>query len=145
MTEGMELEEFVRATLLSVVRGVVEAQSDEGVGGYIGRAASTSSKDETENVVTQVSFDLATTAEEKRSAGGGFGIKVIPFASAEADGRVSGVQSTVSRIAFQVPVGVPRPSAQRAEDLARERERRASNERASAAMRDFGQRLGGWA
>lgn len=118
MADGMNLDEYVRETLLAIIKGVTGAQNDPECGGYVGRAAygvNTLMTDNAENVVTKVQFDVATTVEDRQQTGGGIGVKVIPFIQASADGKLEGSQSTVSRIAFSVPLAIPQPSAQKQE------------------------------
>lgn len=139
MADGIALDDYVKETLLSIVRAVVAAQNDEVCGGFIGRVAGggEAKRDESKNAVTDVTFDLATTVEDKGSAGGSVGVKVIPFMKAEVNGQVLSSQSTVSRIAFTVPIALPRPKAQRAEDELREERAKATVARQSEAIRSL--------
>lgn len=118
MADGMNLDEYVRETLLAIIKGVTAAQNDPECGGYVGRAAygaNTLMTDNSENVLSNVQFDLATTVEDRQQTGGGIGVKVIPFIQANASGKLEGSQSTVSRIAFSVPIAIPQPVAQKEE------------------------------
>lgn len=140
MAEGIALDEYVKETLLSIVKAVIAAQDDATCGGFIGRAAYGAvhaAKDEAENVVTNVSFDLATTVEDKGSTTGQAGVKVIPFVRADIQGQVHSSQSTVSRIAFTVPVAIPRPKAQREDDARRAQEIADANRRNQQAIDDY--------
>ncbi|MBB1178313.1 hypothetical protein DSM05_03985 [Pseudomonas sp. FW305-3-2-15-E-TSA4] len=137
MADGIALDAYVKETLLSIVKAVIAAQDDATCGGFIGRAAyggAHAPKDESENVVTNVSFDLATTVEDRGTAGGAAGVKVIPFVKADIQGQIQSAHSTVSRIAFTVPVAIPRPKAQRDEDARREANERAQFERETQMM-----------
>ncbi len=128
----MDLEEYVRETLLAIARGVVTAQKDADYGGHVGRVATSERTDAQGNAITMVSFDLATTSEERGSVGGG--IKVVPFVAAKGD--MSGSQVLANRIQFTLPLAVPKPGAQQAEDEERARRHRdALNQRP---------RHGGW-
>lgn len=141
MADGIALDAYVKETLLSIVKAVIAAQDDETCGGFIGRAAYSAShtaKDESDNVVTNLSFDLATTVEDKGTTGGSAGVKVIPFIRADIHGQVQSAQSTVSRIAFTIPVAIPRPKAQRVEDAQRAAEMAAQHQRDQAAIDDSG-------
>lgn len=131
MADGISLDDYVKETLLGIVRAVIAAQDDEVCGGFIGRAAHGGSinRDEARNAVTEVSFDLATSVEDKGTTGGSVGVKVIPFMKADLNGQILSSQSTVSRIAFTVPIAVPRPKAQREEDARRDEQDRAQHER----------------
>jgi len=122
---GMKLDEYVRETLLAIVGGVLAAQKHETCGAYVGRVPSVQEGleiglDVHGNTVSLVKFDLATTVDEKRQGGGGVGIKVIGFVATHADGKAESGSSLVSRIAFSVPIAVPRPSGQREDDAERE-------------------------
>jgi hypothetical protein len=130
---GMNLDDFVSQTLLAIVGGVLKAQADETCGAHIGRSvegASTITVDYQGNVVTLVSFDLATTVEDKSGTSGGAGIKVIPMLRLQADAKSEKAASAVSRIAFSVSISLPKPAAQRAED-------KASADRVDSALRGF--------
>jgi len=121
---GMNLDDFVAQTLLAIVGGVLAAQGDEVCGPYIGRspkdASSLSiSKDADGNVVSLVSFDLATTIEDKSGKSGGIGIKVVPMLNLKGEGKSETTSSAISRIAFSVAISIPKPAAQHADDAAR--------------------------
>lgn len=137
--EGMRLDDFVAQTLLAIVGGVLAAQGDEVCGPYVGRSPNATaglsiSKDGDGNVVSLVSFDLATTIEDKSGKSGGIGIKVIPVLSAKAEGKTETASSAVSRIAFSVSISIPKPAAQHADDKLR-------SERSSRNMREMARRL----
>jgi hypothetical protein len=116
-SDSIPLDEYVRETLLGIVKGVLDAQTDERCGPYIGRAPKNPppslnvADDGAENTVSLVSFDLATTHEAKL----GGGIKVIPFPGFGADARGEAAASLVNRIRFVVTTSIPKPDAQRAE------------------------------
>jgi hypothetical protein len=125
MTDGMNLDEYVKETLLAIVRGVVSAQSDATAGQYVGRAPNAPPRggsalplgmDWHDNPITLVSFDVATTVSEASSGGGGVGIKVVPLFSLSGNIKNETGASLVSRIAFQVPVSMPMPAQQRLAD-----------------------------
>ncbi|KJV41607.1 hypothetical protein [Brevundimonas sp. KM4] len=146
MAEGIALDAYVKETLLSIVKAVIAAQDDADCGGFIGRAAYGAqgpAKDELKNVVTDVSFDLATTVEDRGTAGGSAGVKVIPFMKAEVSGQTQSAQSTVSRIAFTVPIAIPRPKAQREEDQRREADRQAQDRRNNEEIQRLGRDING--
>ena len=74
----MEVQEFVRDVLLEIVKGIKEAQSEPGVGGYIGagsnRWANSVRSDfgvsfSARIVSTTVKFDMAVTAETSKQGG----------------------------------------------------------------------------
>jgi hypothetical protein len=119
----MNVEEYVREALISIVRGVKAAQEDEEVGGMIGRVSRESggaaiSTDSSGNMVTMVNFDLATTVDEKTKLDAGVKADIKIFA-AKAGGESEAKSSSVSRISFTVPVGIPEPGQQKLERVAR--------------------------
>ena len=137
---GMNLDDYVRETLLAVLKGVVQAQQDADVGEFVGRSPTGASthlniaKDKDDNTISMVQFDLATTVEDRSERGGKFGIKVIPMLSADAGAKAESASSLVSRLVFSVPISMPKPSAQRVRD-------REIASQQSAAIREAGRRL----
>lgn len=127
MAKGVDLDAYVRETLLAIVGGVLEAQKNEQCGHYVGRAPAGGAEhlkianDLAGNTISLVKFDLATTVEEKSGARGGGSIKVVPFVEISGEGRSKAGASTVSRLQFSVPVSVPVPEKQRKEDEERRR------------------------
>lgn len=111
----MKLDEYVRETLLAIVRGVAEAQLDQEHGELVGRAGSSAASDMQGNIITNVSFDLATTSEDKGSVGGG--ISVVPFVSAKAETATGTILA--NRIQFVLPLAIPKPAGQRDADQQR--------------------------
>jgi hypothetical protein len=142
---GMNLDDYVRATLLAIMRGVVDAQKDQEVGGHVGRSPAGTqglsvSNDGHGNTVSMVEFDVATTVEETSGAEGGVGIKVVSLFNAKAGGRTEVSSSGVSRVTFRVPISIPRPGEQKADDEAERARRDARNRRTSEALRSHGRR-----
>ena len=62
---------------------------------------------------------------------------------AEVSGQTQTAQSTVSRIAFTVPIAIPRPKAQREEDQRREADRLAQDRRDNEAIQRLGRDING--
>ncbi|KKM15411.1 hypothetical protein LCGC14_1696380, partial [marine sediment metagenome] len=100
----MELREFVKLTLVHVVRGVVEAQEAVAEDGaqIVPRAGNTYGATEKlmhtdEGVVETVSFDVAVTASSNEEMKGGIGIFVVPFGFG-ARGESKRHDTTISRI-----------------------------------------------
>lgn len=131
----MNVEEFLKEALTSIVRGITAAQQDEEVGSMVGRKPSRVpdgsgiNYDGLGNCISIVTFDLATTVDDKASGGGG--IKVVGF---NAGGQIEQQKTTVSRISFSIPVGVPVPKQQALD-------KNAKNQKASEAMRRLGNSL----
>lgn len=103
----MELDEFVTTTLIQVMKGVKNAQQ-QWAAEMQGGGVINPSFGELKTIVQEVKFDVAVTAGKKTETGGGGGVKV--FAAADISGKVnhSTENSTVSRIAFSVPI-LPAP------------------------------------
>jgi hypothetical protein len=102
----MELREFVKSTLLDVMGGIKDAQSEwnntTNGSGAINPVFGTVNV----NDVQHVSFDVAVTAETATAGKGNAGIKVW---SVGIGGELSdsATNSSVSRIQFKVPVMPP--------------------------------------
>ena len=134
MTSGMSLKDYVKETLLSITAGVMEAQQASAAGPLIGRAPldgiNKFSRDQQGNTVTHVDFDVATTVEtsdETKSAGT---IKVVELGGFTSDERKVEKLGGVSRVAFSVPLAIPKPAGQEHADATL----RARDE---AVMRDY--------
>jgi hypothetical protein len=101
----VELEEFIRNSLLQIMKGVKTAQTEWAADGSGGGVINPSwgGPDDFPNRVQEVKFDIAVTAARKTEGGGGGGIKVL---SVDLSGKVahSAEHNTVSRISFAVPV-----------------------------------------
>lgn len=101
----MELEEFIRTSLLQVMRGVKSAQEEWGAtisGGGVISPAWGGPKDFAKRV-QELKFDIAVTATSKTEGGGSGGIKVL---SVDLSGKASHTaeSNTVSRISFSIPI-----------------------------------------
>jgi hypothetical protein len=121
---GMRLDEYVKQTLLAIVGGVLNAQADEICGAFIGRSPNGANgleiaRDGDGNVVSLVSFDLATTIEDKSGKSGAAGIKVVPMFNIGGELKSETASSAISRIAFSVSISIPKPAAQHEDDKAR--------------------------
>lgn len=57
--------------------------------------------------VMPVHFDVAVTAQDTTAEGGKAGIQVLSFLKAEGGLEKETVSSSVSRVAFKVPLGLP--------------------------------------
>jgi hypothetical protein len=94
----MDVQEFTKRALLQIVAGVEDAQraiDDAKHHGEVNPDALTPP--------AFVEFDIAVTASEGTSAGGGVGIRVVGFQAgggAKTDTRAE----SVSRIRFSVPI-----------------------------------------
>ena len=104
----MELEEFIRASLLQIMQAVKSTVIEWGATGS-GQGVINPSWDGPEdfrNRVRDVTFDIAVTAASKTEGGGGGGIKVLAL---DLSGKAahSSENSTASRISFSIPVLLP--------------------------------------
>ena len=105
MGKAMELEEFIRASLLQIMKGVKSAQQEWGTtssgGGVISPAWG--GPDDFANRVQEVKFDIAVTVTTRTETGGGGGIHVV---AVDLSGKANHASedSTVSRISFSIPI-----------------------------------------
>lgn len=106
----MDIKEFTTQTLVQIVKGANEADSQlQKIGGYIPKNGLASNGDyryvrgTVEGNVIDVDFDVAITATESDGKSGGAGIKVVAF---NFGGNVeSKVESqTISRIKYTIPL-----------------------------------------
>jgi hypothetical protein len=111
----MDLKDFIKKTLQSIVYAVNEAGfsekriapplevpgEDDGIKGQF----FTETKDGLQPVF-MVEFDVAVTASDTKSTEGGGGIKVLELVRAEGKKSAEVNNSTVSRVKFQVPVRI---------------------------------------
>jgi len=109
----MELREFVKESLVQVVRGISDAQETVAdSGAEIAPASSRiygNRKDlaySDAGVIENVSFDVAVTVSSDAATKGGVGIFVAPIALGTR-GESKRQDTTVSRIQFSVPVVLP--------------------------------------
>ncbi len=139
----MDLDEYVKLTLLSIAKGVRAAQSDAEDGGVVGRVRDKDhdNVDAEANFVTQVQFDVATTVSEVESKGASGSIKVLAIGGVDAKGGREAGREVVSRVAFSVPLGIPMPGQQREELEKQREERRRADRRDTARI----QGTGSWA
>ena|SRR5258708_500176 len=109
----MDLQTFVENTVLAIASGVEAARKASP--GVAPKMMEPGDGDKVEGLiftrtekgiqpVFMVEFDVAVTATNEKTAGGGGGIKVMSFFSAEGKGSCKTEASTVSRIRFKVPL-----------------------------------------
>ena len=101
----MELEEFVRVSLLQIMNGVKAAQQEWGahIAGAGVISPSWGGPEDFRNRVQEVKLDIAVTATSKTEGGGGGGIKVVAL---DLSGKITRAaeNSSVSRISFAIPI-----------------------------------------
>jgi hypothetical protein len=104
----MELEEFIRSSVLQIMRGIETAQKEwkTEVAGAGVISPSWDGPDDFVNRLQEVKFDVAVTVAAKTESGGGGGIKVVAL---DLSGKVSHSteNNTVSRISFSIPILPP--------------------------------------
>lgn len=101
----MELEDFVRETIVRICLGVTQAQ-DDASGGTVNPAPADHTKATVDGTSMEyISFDLAVTAEKTKKGKGK--ISVAGFGGVGAD--VESKSIAVSRIQFRVPVQFAEP------------------------------------
>lgn len=118
----MDLKTFVEETLCQLAEGVDAAQKRLAPLGvtvnpyfWLGaqgqpQRATTPGKAQISPHLQTVDFDVAVTAAEKDSAGGGFSIAVV-MAKLGMGGQSETSSATVSRVRFQVVIDLPHHKA----------------------------------
>ena len=102
----MELGDFIKKSLLEIMKAVKEAQhewNDEMAGGGVINP-SWDGPEDFKNRIQLVSFDVAVTASASSEAGGGGGVKVLSFFDASGKASKVSENSTVSRISLSIPI-----------------------------------------
>lgn len=121
---AVDLRDFVSETLRAIINGIVDAQTDEAVGEFVGRAGvRASDRDLDGNTLGSVEFDVATTAEERTSGEAKAKIKVVSIFEAGGGVADARMASAVNRIKFAVPIGIPKPDPQKRSDSVRQARR----------------------
>lgn len=114
----MDLDEFVKQTLVHISRGVKESQEEvRSLGGFSNPAVYASSSAAAQGThfgdagnghsVLLIDFDVAVSATDAAEGGGKGKISVVKMFSAEAGAKLSSVNETTSRIQFKVPLALP--------------------------------------
>lgn len=98
----MELREFIKTSLVDIMRGVQDAQTEIN-GDPDARGAINPAFGEIKDTMTRVAFDVAVTVSSETKADGKAGIDI--YAVKLGGGASKQLQdSTVSRLAFEVPI-----------------------------------------
>lgn len=111
----MDLQEFVRTTLVQITRGVQDAQTSvRENGGYVSPPSHSPVKNEAHfdnlhdgQVVFLVDFDVAVTVNETTGTNAEAKLKVGGLLSLGAGGKSGDSHESVSRIKFKVPLALP--------------------------------------
>ena len=109
----MELQEFVTETLKQIVHGVrdaLKARAESGalISPLVGRLDTAGGvfDRKTGNALQEVEFDVAVTATEGTARKSGIGV-MLGSVGVGTQGKAEASNSSVSRIRFTVPIGLP--------------------------------------
>ena len=112
----MQLDEFIKTTLVQIARGVHDAQqSVRDLGGIVNPATLGTSQISGAYFATVndmhhvflVDFDVAVEVSESTGTNAEAGLSVASFAKLGAGGKSATSNSTSNRIAFKVPLALP--------------------------------------
>ncbi len=101
----MELKEFIKTTLISIVDGVKEAQQGTGQQGAM--IAPIMPNHLPYQQTHDIHFDIALSENSEQGTKGGIGV-FLSAVSLGAQGESSNKIESLSRISFDVPVMLPR-------------------------------------
>lgn len=108
----MELQEFIKETLVQITNGVIEAQKEiKETGGLINPKSwtkdllSSSSSDNHLNTIQKVKMNVVVNVTEK--AGTSSGINVVQIIKAGINAEESETNNKVTSIEFEVPIAFP--------------------------------------
>ena len=105
----MQLDEFVKQVIISVVAGVNESQNLLKDTSAIVNPSTIKDDyiDGMSRKVINVNFDVGVTITEERANSKGIKIAVFDVLSGKADRETKTANQTVSRVSFSVPVALP--------------------------------------
>jgi hypothetical protein len=111
----MELQEFIRRTIVEIVSAVVEAQKEIAATGAVINPSGVAFRPDQHqgsswtgdgNLVRLIQFDVAITASEGTGTKGGIGIMMGAIALG-SQGQSKQATEAVSRLRFEVPLLLP--------------------------------------
>ena len=110
----MELKDFIKKTAQSIIDATSELILDNKEKGVVINPAIQSSAGAADVVcyydgfvpVTAISFDVAVTEESEKSGSGGAKVKIATF-EVGGDGKLSKIDTVVSRVAFDIRISLP--------------------------------------
>lgn len=111
----MDLQEFIKQTLVQIVKGTAEAQTEIAqIGGVVNPLGLSFAPSQMQgrrytgdhNITQDVTFDVAITASEGSGTKGGIGV-VVGAVALGSQGRSDKAVEAVNRIQFTVPVLLP--------------------------------------
>lgn len=106
----MELEEYIKQTLHSVINAVGDSQkifSEKGIVIYPSTIKEGYISIEGHKKVMDIKFDIAVTVEKKQENEKGFSIQVVELITGGIKTLNSLQNQSISRISFEVPVLMP--------------------------------------
>ena len=104
----MNLDEFIKDSLLQVLKGIKEAQdisNEQGPGTGAINPKWGQEKDHY-RYTSEVSFDIAISASKQSDKSGRAGLRVVAL-DIEGEGTRTSQSSHVSRVSFKVPIALP--------------------------------------
>ncbi len=103
----MELHEFVKETLVQIIKGVLAAQNSDDVQNSTAAIAPSGQQTMDSKTLNQtVEFDVAVTAKEQKATKGSASVS-ITILKLGTQGESSKGNSTENRIKFKVPIYLP--------------------------------------
>lgn len=123
----MELKDFVKETLVQIVKGVNAANEEmKDTSAFLASSnvssggagwKYTKDKDGEYHYVTDVGFDIAIDVKEAKTTGKGIGIEVLSVLSIEGKGEKEKESRNTNRVSFTLPLALPtEPEDKRYED-----------------------------
>lgn len=101
----MELDEFITKTITGIIKGVNDsmefAKTQNAVVNPLYQNVVTGVHASKTNIIE---FDIAVTISNEQSSGIKGGIKILAFASLNGNTSDKGINETISRIKFTVPI-----------------------------------------
>ena len=104
----MNLDEFIKDSLLQVLKGIKDAQdisNEQGSGTGVINPKWGKDKDY-HRYISEVGFDIAISATKQADRGGQAGLKVVAL-DIRGEGKQTSQSSHVSRVSFKVPIALP--------------------------------------
>ena len=104
----MELQEFIKETLVQIINGVKDAQEEtkDTIAKIVPFSGAFDHVKQGFGSTRLITFDVAVTATEEKTKKAGIGIMVAPL-NLGVGGKKETQNAVVSRIKFDVPVSLP--------------------------------------
>lgn len=103
---SMDLDEFVKSTIIQVVQGVHDASIEVG---RIDKSAVVNPRSPSRNYAKsdKLRFDVAITVSGRSAADAGAKVKVFSAFEAGGKGEHAREHETMSRVQFEIPIALP--------------------------------------